>query len=139
MQKIILDTNVLISALIQRNYPNFILYNCIIESSVELCLSDDLLAEYIEVIHRPKFNRYPEFIKKAEFVITQIAEKSKKYKPTTIINIINDIDDNKLLELAVESKADFIITGNTNDFTITEYNGTKIITPKDYWENYRFE
>jgi len=42
-----------------------------------------------------------------------------------------------LLELAVESKADFIITGNTTDFTMTEFHGTRIVTPKEYWDLYR--
>ena len=42
-----------------------------------------------------------------------------------------------ILELAEESKADFIITGNTNDFTISEYKTTKIVTPKEYWENHK--
>ena len=39
-----------------------------------------------------------------------------------------------ILELAYESKADFIITGNTNDFTISEYLHTKIVTPREFWE-----
>jgi predicted nucleic acid-binding protein len=42
-----------------------------------------------------------------------------------------------ILELAEESKADFIITGNTNDFTMNKHKKTKIVTPKEYWENYR--
>ncbi len=97
MQKIILDTNVLISALIQSNFPNFILYNHVLENLVELCISDDLMEEYLEVIHRPKFSKYPDFV----------------------------------------SKADFLITGNTNDFIMTDFKGTKIVNPKDYWEIFR--
>ena len=58
MQKIIIDTNVLVSALIQRNYPNFILYNYVLENLVELCISDDLFEEYLDVLNRPKFSRY---------------------------------------------------------------------------------
>jgi len=42
-----------------------------------------------------------------------------------------------VLELADECGADFIITGNTNDFTFPLYKQTKIVTPKDYWENYK--
>jgi predicted nucleic acid-binding protein len=40
------------------------------------------------------------------------------------------------LELADECAADFIITGNTNDFTFSEYNNTRIITAKEYWEEF---
>jgi predicted nucleic acid-binding protein len=42
-----------------------------------------------------------------------------------------------ILELAEESNANFIITGNTNDFTMPEYKKTKIVTPKEYWENFK--
>jgi len=137
MQKIIIDTNVIISALIQRSYPHFIIYNCVLENLVDICISDSLLEEYIIVINRPKFSRYPDFLNKAEFVLAQIEDKAKKYNPKERINIISDLDDNKLLELAFESKADFIITGNSKDFTMSDFRGTKIVSPKEYWENYR--
>lgn len=60
--------------------------------------------------------------------------KSVKYTPEIKLDIISDQDDNMILELAYESKADFIITGNTNDFTISEYLHTKIVTPREFWE-----
>jgi len=137
MQKVIIDTNVLVSALIQRNYPNFILYNCVLENLVQVCLSDDLFEEYLDVLNRQKFSKYPDFVNKAEFILSQIDTKATKFYPTQKLDVIKDKDDNKLLELAMESKADFIITGNTNDFTMSDYKGTKIVTPKDYWDNYR--
>ena len=59
---------------------------------------------------------------------------SKKYSPSSRIDVISDKDDNKLLELAETSKAEFLITGNHNDFTMSEYKTTKIVTPKEYWE-----
>jgi len=50
--------------------------------------------------------------------------------------LISDIDDNMILELAVECSANFIITGNSNDFIFSEYKQTKILSPKEYWENH---
>ena len=56
---------------------------------------------------------------------------------TTIkLDLISDQDDNMILELAETCQADFIITGNTNDFTFSSYLNTRIVTPKEYWENY---
>lgn len=137
MQKVIVDTNVLVSALIQRNYPNFILYNYVFENLVEICLSDELFEEYLAVLNRPKFIKYPDFVNKAEIVLAQIESKAIKFSPTQRFNIIEDNADNRLLELAVESKADFIITGNTNDFTMKDFRGTKIVTPKEFWDYHR--
>ena len=137
MQKVIIDTNVLISALIQRNYPNFILYDYVLNNLVEVCISDELFEEYLEVLNRPKFYKYPDLISKAESVLAQLETKATKFYPTKRFDVIADNPDNRLLELAVESKADFIITGNTIDFTMAEFQGTRIVTPKEYWDLYR--
>jgi len=136
MQKLIIDTNVLISALIQKSYPNLILVNCVFENRFEVCISEELLEEYFEVISRPKFTKYPDFLTQAEFVISQLENNATKYSPQVRFEIIVDSADNRLLELAYESKADFIVTGNTNDFTMSEFNGTRIISPKEFWEKY---
>jgi putative PIN family toxin of toxin-antitoxin system len=137
MQKIIIDTNILVSALIQRSYPYFILNSCVFDNQVDLCISDDLFNEYFEVLHRPKFIRFPDFLNNAELVLSQIDSIAKKYYPTQQITEISDIPDNRLLELAVEADADFLITGNTKDFVMDYYKNTKIVSPKDYWETYR--
>ncbi len=102
-----------------------------------MCVSDDLLEEYYAVLKRKKFAKYSEFLSKAEMLIADIESKSLKFIPTKKLSIISDKDDNKLLELASECKADFLITGNSNDFTMKKYKHTKIVTPKEYWENFR--
>jgi uncharacterized protein len=139
MQKVIIDTNIIISALIQHSYPYFIVHDYLFEGLIVLCISEDLFCEYLDVLNRPKFKKYPDFISKAEFVLAQIEDKAMTFEPKTKIEIISDNNDNKLLELAVESKADFIITGNSKDFTFNEFHGTRIVSPKEYWEFFRFE
>lgn len=66
-----------------------------------------------------------------------MSEISESYEPKEQLKIIKDELDNRLLELADISKADFIITGNTKDFTMEIYNKTRIVTPKDYWEEFK--
>ena len=41
-----------------------------------------------------------------------------------------------VLELANECLADFVITGNITDVTFSAYKQTKIVTAKEYWDNY---
>jgi putative PIN family toxin of toxin-antitoxin system len=89
-----------------------------------------------EVLKRRKFSKYPDFIQRAETLLADIERKSVYYYPTETLYIINDFADNRLLELAEKSGADFLITGNTNDFTIESYKKTKIISPKDYYINH---
>jgi putative PIN family toxin of toxin-antitoxin system len=136
MQRIILDTNVLVSSLIQRSYPFLIVNQLFIKNEIELCISDALIHEYYEVLKRRKFSKYPDFIQRAETLLADIERKSVYYYPTETLYIINDFADNRLLELAEKSGADFLITGNTNDFTIESYKKTKIISPKDYYINH---
>ncbi len=137
MQKVILDTNVIVSALIQQNYPFLIIYEVFFSRKIQLCLSGALFKEYLEVLSRPKFSHFEDFSNKAKDVLTEIGLQAEYYSPKIKLDIINDKDDNMILELADESGADFIITGNINDFTISDYKNTKIVTPRQYWENYR--
>lgn len=136
MQRIVIDTNVLVSGLIQRGYPYLILNNLFIEDKIELCISDEVMKEYFDVLHRKKFAKYPSFILSADRVLADIEKHAKKFIPQNKVKVIKDDSDNKFLDLAVESKANFIITGNTNDFTMAAFKKTKIVTPKEYWENY---
>lgn len=135
MQKIVIDTNVIVSSLIQRGYPNLIIKELFIEQKFQLCISDNLLAEYYEVLARPKFSKFQDFFIRAEALLVEIEAKATKYNPTIILNLISDDDDNMILELADECLADFVITGNTTDFTFPTYKQTKIVTPKEYWDN----
>lgn len=136
MQKIILDTNVIVSSLIQKNYPYLIVDHCI-DGNAIICLSNEILKEYLEVLARPKFARFPDFKTNVDFLIARLSEISEIYEPKENLKIIKDEPDNRLLELADISKADFIITGNTNDFTMETHNKTKIVSPKEYWEKFK--
>ena len=134
MPNVIIDTNVLVSALIQRSYPYRIVYEQFLCNAFQLCVSEKLLAEYYQVLARPKFSRFPDFFLRAESLLAQVESRAVRYTPSLELSIITDVDDNMILELADECAADFIVTGNINDFTFSEYKQTKILTPKEFWE-----
>jgi putative PIN family toxin of toxin-antitoxin system len=136
MQNNILDTNILVSSLIQKSYPYHIIYDLFVEDKFNLCVSEKLLQEYDEVLKRPKFSQYHDFYARAESLLGSIIAKAKIFTPQKTIDLISDKSDNMLLELADECLADFIITGNINDFTFPQYKNTKIVTPKEYWEQF---
>jgi len=133
MQRIILDTNVLVSALIQKSFPYSIVNKLFIENKIELCISEKLMAEYYEVLRRPKFAAYHDFVARAEMLLSDIEEKAVLYSPQIEIDLLSDKDDNMILELADACSADYIVTGNTTDFTFPTYKQTQIVTPKEYW------
>ncbi len=130
MQKIVIDTNVIVSALIGSGYPSKILYNLVFEKKVIVCTSADVFKEYIEVLNREKFRKYPDFVAKAEIVINKLYELSIKYLPSARLTVIQDDADNRILELAVTAQADYIVTGNTRDFIFNQYEGIKVVSPE---------
>jgi putative PIN family toxin of toxin-antitoxin system len=95
------------------------------------------MAEYYEVLHRPKFSRFQDFLARSEHLLADIEIKSSKFIPSIKLDIISDKNDNKIIELADECNADFVITGNSTDFTFSEYKSTKIVSPAEYWEIYK--
>ena len=137
MQKVIIDTNVIISALIQKNYPYHIIFDLFINDKISLQISPQLMTEYLNVLKRPKFSQFQDFISKAKIVLDNISIKAVWHKPVISLDLISDKDDNKILELADECMADFIITGNSTDFTFSQYKQTKIVTPREYWDFYK--
>jgi putative PIN family toxin of toxin-antitoxin system len=137
MQKVILDTNIVVSSLIQKSYPYYIVFDYVLEGYVQLCLSEALMDEYREVLSRPKFARIPHFEGNAEIVLTRFSKIAFFYEPQVRLDIIKDASDNKLLELADESNADFLITGNSVDFRIMHYKRTRILSPRSFWEDNR--
>ncbi len=132
--RLILDTNVLVSALIQKSFPYFIVDNILANKSLQLCISNQLFAEYINVLNREKFSRFPSFHARAQTLLADIESRSLKFEPTRTVDIISDEADNRLLELAETCNANYLVTGNTNDFTMTDYKETKIISPKNFFE-----
>ena len=136
MQKLILDTNVIVSALISNSIPTQILYELVLTKKVETCLSEEVFAEYVEVLNRDKFAKFANFKAKAEVVLNKLREISTFYKTDRRVEVLTDTSDNKFLELAAVSSADYLATGNTLDFTITEFEYTQILTPREYWDNY---
>ncbi len=132
---VVVDTNVLVSALIGKSYPHKIIYDCIFGNRITVCISPDVFDEYKSVINRPKFDRFPDFRINSVEMLAQLAEVSEYFEPTINLAFINDEPDNRFLELALAAQADFILTGNTNHFNFSEYEGVRIVSPKFFYEN----
>jgi uncharacterized protein len=71
----------------------------------------ELMAEYFEVLSRPKFSKFQDFYIRAEAILVEIETKSKKFFQTVKVDLIPDLNDNKILELADECEANFCYYG----------------------------
>lgn len=116
--RVIIDTNLWISFLIRNDY---IKLDKIIESKhFTLIFSQELLEEFIEVSGRPKFIKYFEQ-SDLEAIIETIAGFSEFIDVTSEIKFLNDSKDDFLLSLAIDGKADYLITGDKELLEIKKY------------------
>jgi len=95
MIRVVIDTNVLVSALLQpKGLPAAVLILAL-SGQVELCVSEAVLAEYEEVIRRPHLKRDPAVI---ERTIQAIRKLGHWVKPAMRVDACRDPDDNLFLE-----------------------------------------
>jgi putative PIN family toxin of toxin-antitoxin system len=134
--RIVLDTNILISAIISAGYPYQIIRNVIALNKAQLLLSRDILSEYEAVVSYSKFSKFQDFDENAKMILFHINRVAHFYEPNFKLSVVKDVADNKFLELASYAKADFLITGNTRDFTFSKYEGIAIISPREYYLGY---
>ena len=132
MKKIVLDTNVIVSALIENSYPRQVVFDYVLSKKVEILLSNIVFQEYVEVLRRPKFYQYPHFITKAEIVLNKLDELAVRSLTNLKLSIIRDEPDNRFLELAVSGVADYLVTGNSRDFLLRSYESVKIVSPEEF-------
>jgi putative PIN family toxin of toxin-antitoxin system len=122
--KIVIDTNLWISFLISRKFEKLdFLFS---SGKIRLLFSKRLFAEFIGVASSEKFRRYF-----SESVIDELSIKmktvAKVIRTKSVQTQCRDPKDNFLLELAVDGKADYLITGDNDLLVLKTVNETKII------------
>ncbi len=129
MIRVVLDTNILVSALLQKQgLPAQTLLLTIAVPTTQLCITGDIYAEYEEVIRRPRFKRSEDEIKNT---LRAIREKALWVKPTERVRACSDPDDDIFLECAQAARAHYLVTGNIKDFP-AKWADTQIVTARQF-------
>ncbi len=124
-KKIILDTNLWISFLISNDQK--FLDSFIDERKVKLIFSTELIEEFIAVAIRPKFKRY--FSRSDIEDLLKVFDLYGEVVPVkSNVMLCRDEKDNFLLNLALDSKSDYLVTGDSDLLDLKEIKKTKIIT-----------
>jgi putative PIN family toxin of toxin-antitoxin system len=127
--KLVLDTNVFISAFYWGGNPQKIIEG-IIEGKDKLYTSNEILGEVAAVMARPKFKSSTETIKKYIQTLEKIGKKI--FIPGNIRGICRDKDDDDKIECGILSGADYIITGDDDLLTLKQYKHLEIVTIREY-------
>ena len=131
MYRVVLDTNVLISAIAFEGKPREV-FRKVLTGQMRLAISEDILGELEGVLSGKKFKYSKEVIRSIRKSIEDLAEFVIPQKE--VKRIKKDPDDNRILECAVEAEAHFIISGDNHLLELKQYKNIRIITPSEYLE-----
>lgn len=127
--RVVADTNVLVSALLFGGPPEQIVLAGL-RGEIQLLTSIPLLKE-LERVLKVKFKLNLHLVRN---IIEEIKEVAELVEVSSHINVISyPDDDNRVLECAVDGKAEFIVTGDTKHILpLKEFRGTKILSPSEF-------
>jgi putative PIN family toxin of toxin-antitoxin system len=134
--RIVVDTNVLISAALISKSNSRQAFEKIIESH-HLLRSDQTLFELVSTIHKPKFLKY--FSKRPELpeeLIFSYLKASQQILIQHDVSACRDHKDNKYLNLALSGKADLIISGDQDLLVLHPFESIPIITSTEFLNRY---
>lgn len=133
--RVVVDTNVLVSGLFGiKNSPSSKILKAIRNQKIILVTSPVILKEVEDVINRKKIIKVTKMSKKEQrsFLDKLIARSDVTEGQQASKRIGRDVKDDKFLSCAYEAKADYIVTGDEDLLTLKKYEGTKIVTPREF-------
>ncbi len=127
--RVVADTNILISALLFGG-PSEQVFLAGLRGEIQLITSGALLKE-LERVLKNKFKLDVHFVRE---VIDEVRNVAEVVEVSSHIDVISHPDeDNRVLECAVDGRADFIVTGDTKHILpLKEYRGIKILSPSEF-------
>jgi uncharacterized protein len=125
MIRVVLD-NIVVSALLQPLGPPARVFAFALRGLLQPCLSGDILAEYEEVIARPRFGLDEDSIAAS---LRAVREQSLWVRPAVAIRVCSDPHDDMFLECASAARADYLVTGNLKHFPAA-WKETLVVTPR---------
>ncbi|MBM3701128.1 MAG: putative toxin-antitoxin system toxin component, PIN family [Actinobacteria bacterium] len=126
--KIVLDTNIIISAILFRGNPEKVFDLCLEGNNIKGCICPELLAELLSKL-KYKFEVQDNEI---EIIKDMIISRFEYMLVFNKEDICRDEKDNIILDLAGCCSADYLITGDRDLLVLKKIKSTRIITPAGF-------
>jgi putative PIN family toxin of toxin-antitoxin system len=127
--RVVADTNILVSALLFGGPPEQV-FLAGLRGEIQLLISPSLLKEFEKVL-KEKFKLSIHLVREITEGVREVAEIVEMSSHIRAISYPDE--DNRVLECAVDGKADFIVTGDTRHILpLKEYGGIKILSPSEF-------
>ena len=130
MTLLVLDTNVVVSALLVRHGNEAQVLRLLFTGVLQPCVSEDVLAEYTCVLHRNKFKNLSRI---AIDDVLKGLSRNQLIHTVLSLTVSPDPSDNRFLECAQTANADFLVTGNKRHFPAV-WKNTKIVNARELLE-----
>ena len=127
--KIVLDTNVLVSAILSPNGPPAAALRALLTERVTLCFDERIVSEYREVLTRSKFSFDRELI---EELVGFLEAAGSPTLAAPLAVTLPDPWDQMFIEVAVAGDADFLVTGNLKHFPEKARAGVCVVSPREF-------
>jgi putative PIN family toxin of toxin-antitoxin system len=131
--RVVFDSNILIAALLFHGGRAEAAVSKILDGVDDLVISRPIIQEVLSVL-ATKFSRDMEELGRVAVVLGEMGEI---VKPSRQLSVFRDDPDNRILECAVEGKAEAIVTGDKAMLAIGEYEGIRLITLAEYLDKPR--
>lgn len=113
MIRVVLDTNVIVSALLKDEGNEAAVLLLALQGTLQVYVSESIVTEYDEVLHRKKFSFD---LNRVRHLLALIRQAATIVDPLHIVTISPHEPDNRLLECAQQSRVDYLVTGNKRHF-----------------------
>lgn len=127
--KVIVDTNVVVSAVLRGGKPATLIEFLVAQPDVEWVGSHDIVAEYVDVLGRPKFglpnelhNEWADLFEDCVSIVTVNVQ----------IHFPRDQKDAKFLACALEADADYLVTGDRDFEEAKQLANTRIVSVSQF-------
>jgi uncharacterized protein len=133
--RIVLDTNVLVSGLLQPLCNPAQILSLALAGAIQVCHDERILAEYAEVLARPRFKLDAAHVRDvlAKLELDEVAvDATGQASPG-----LPDPDDEPFLAVALAASADFLVTGNLADYPKQKCKGCAVVSPAEFMERWK--
>lgn len=125
--RVVLDTNVLVSALGYGGKPEDCLLVAMDEAT--LVISEEILDEVNRVM---RYDKIPIEPSERRTFLRVLRGVSEVVNPDESLNVVEDTDDDKFLEAALEGDADYVVSGDDDLLRVGEFRGTEVVSPAEF-------
>lgn len=130
--RIVLDTNIVISAVFFGGYPRRII-EAVADKKFTACATMEIIDEYEEIVQEMITRKQGSF---SHAILSPLIKALNIVEIKSNVEICRDPDDDKFINCALDSKAVYIVSGDKDLLVLEKYGDIEIVTAKEFCDRY---